>query len=325
MCYHQNRIALKAGEQMPFKIVRGDILEINCDVLVNPTDEHLSGSGGLDMLVHQRAGKMMDLICRDLAPIRPGQAVCVEGYNLGCNYVIHTAAPWYIGLESNFDELRMCYRNSLLSAEKLRQNSVAFPLIGSGLRAFPKEDVLKVAAEEISAFLRENDHMNVYLVVHDMSQYQPDRKLIDELESFIGRDFIAEDFTIPKACCCCPAFEPDSDIKLDESFSAMVLRKIDEKGMSDPECYHKANVDRRVFSKLRSNDNYKPKKTTAVAFAIALELDIDECRELLDKAGFSLSRSLLFDQIVEYCILNKIYDVFVINGLLFKYDQSQLN
>ena len=102
---------------MPFQIVRGNILDIDCDVMVNPTDEQLSGSGGLDMQVHQIAGRMMDLVCRDLAPIRPGQAVCVEGYNLRCKYVIHTAAPWYIGLKSNFDELRMCYRNSLMAVD----------------------------------------------------------------------------------------------------------------------------------------------------------------------------------------------------------------
>ena len=322
---------------MPFNIVRGNILDIKTDIIVNTTDDHLSGSGGLDMQLHKQAGPWLDMSCRELAPIRPGQAVCTEGFGLNCSYVIHTAAPWYIGLEENFEALRMCYRNSLSAAVKLRQESISFPLIGSGLRAFPKEDVLRIATEEIRSFLIDNEQISITLVVHDMSQYQPNSRLLNDIEHFIWGNSCHEccaaideapsentlSFPILKASK--PAFVPNEDISLDESFSAMVLRKIDEKGISDPECYHKANVDRRVFSKLRSSDSYKPKKTTAVAFAIALELDLDETRELLDKAGYSLSRSLLFDQIIEYCISEEIYDVFLINELLFQYDQALLN
>lgn len=344
---------------MPLQIIRNDITKVECDAIVNAANSTLLGGGGVDGAIHKAAGRGLLLECMKLGGCKVGQAKITKGYNLPCKYVIHTVGPkWKGGSNNERELLESCYKNSLELAKENKCESVAFPLISSGVYGYPMNEAFKLAVDTVAEFLMHND-MLVYIVVYNKNALAAGSKLFTDIAQYIDDNYVAEhsaydsrrinnaceSMPLPQTqflsneekCYACnediamsmPVSEDTADlsdivIMLDESFSQMLLRKIDEKGMTDSECYKKANIDRKLFSKIRSNPDYKPSKPTVIAFCIALELSLAETNEMLLKAGFALSHSNKFDVIIEYFIKRGNYNIFEINEALFAFDQSLL-
>ena len=351
---------------MPLEIVRNDITRMEVDAIVNAANRSLLGGGGVDGAIHRAAGPGLLKECRTLGGCETGQAKLTGGYGLPCRYVIHTVGPvWQGGARGEREALASCYRNSLALALEKGCESVAFPMISTGVYGYPKAQALKVATEEIARFLSEHE-MTVYLVVFSGDAFEPDGRLYEEVVEYIDRvyasrpEFMAEAALGAEAWDDEPAPMPrgglfrrphrrddarnetvygeampmaqsmpmegleDALKAVDESFSESLLRRIDASGMTDAECYRRANVDRRLFNKIKNNPGYRPSKQTALAFAIALRLSLEETRDMLLKAGYALSHSSKADIVVEYCIKTGNYNLFEINEVLFKLDLQPL-
>lgn len=325
---------------MPIQIVRNDITKMNCDAIVNAANQTLLGGGGVDGAIHRAAGSELLAECKTLGGCHTGEAKITGAYRLPCKYVIHTVGPvWRGGGHHEEERLISCYRNSLNFAEEYHCESVAFPLISAGAYGYPKEQALQIAVSEICKFLIHHDIM-VYIVVFDKDCFQISKRLIHDITEYIDECYVEahyednttrlftylfdDEFAEPMLDRTASLSLSEAIGQIDESFSEMLMRKIDEKGMTDVQCYKKANVDRKLFSKIRSNPQYKPRKTTAAAFAVALELPFDEAKDLLSKAGYSLTHSNKFDIIIEYFIKKGEYDIFTINEALFEFDQVLL-
>lgn len=324
---------------MPLEIIRNDITKVHADAIVNAANTSLLGGGGVDGAIHAVAGPELLKECITLGGCEVGKAKITKGYNLPAKYIIHTVGPIWRGGNNNEEELLTnCYKNSLQLVKDYKLESVAFPLISTGVYGYPKDKGLKIAISVMSDFLLKNE-VTIYLVIYDKDAFLISSKLISSIEEYIDDRYVEEHKYPRRRYIEDSAYEAQYILKkeevkvrrledvvknLDESFSEMLLRLIDEKNMTDVETYKKANVDRRLFSKIRNDKNYKPSKSTAIAFAIALKLSLDETKDLLLKAGFALSHSSKFDIIIEYFIENNKYDIFEINEALFAFDQTTL-
>ena len=316
---------------MPFTIIRQDITKMRVDAIVSAV--------GFDKF----------------DSVMPGKAVITRSFLLSYKYVIHTVdladACWSEQL------LRSAYVSSLQLAAERGCMSVAFPLITCGDAAIFKGRSFRVATAAITGFLADHD-MDVYLVVTDTATFISDTTLLDKVACYIDEQekaaylqqqncqmsppapeaFDHAEFDMPSmsskkaptlhkrmSAAPSPALSiADIIDDLDEPFSATLLRLIDEKGMTDTEVYKRANIDRRLFSKIRSGKSYTPGKRTILALAVSLKLTLPETDDLLKRAGLALSHSQKFDVIVEYFIVNKLYDIFAINEVLFRFDQALL-
>ncbi|MDR3265759.1 MAG: macro domain-containing protein [Synergistaceae bacterium] len=335
---------------MPFEIVRNDITKMEVDAIVNAANTALRMGGGVCGAIFDAAGaEELQKECDAIGGCETGQAVITKGYRLPAKYIIHTAGPvWRGGKSGEADLLRDCYANSLALAEKYDCGSVAFPLISSGIYGYPKDEALSVATAAIGEFLAKSD-MSVSLVVFDKNAFSLAEETLGSIRSFIDRHYVTvraskrrplldvERSALAEApvmssrkmssrMMSAPSAKSLDDLveDLDEPFSRTLLRLIDATGKTDVEVYRRANIDRKLFSKIRNNAAYTPSKKTAVAFAVALELGLDETQDLLERAGYSLSRSQKFDVIIEYFITNENYDIFEINEALFYFDQPLL-
>lgn len=332
---------------MPFEIVRADITKLHVDVIVNAANSSLLGGGGVDGAIHKAAGPDLLEECKTIGGCKTGKAKITKGYNLPAKYVIHTVGPvWDGGGKSEEKLLISCYRNSLDLAVEYKLSSIAFPLISSGVFGYPKDKALQVAVAVISEYLMKYDLM-IFLVVYDKKAFVLSEKLFSSVKAFIDDNYIEvneifirsreneirmfskaqnyqeEEIDTMQSP---EAMRNLDDVmqELQETFSEHLLRQIDLKGKTDVETYKRANINRKLFSKIRSDKNYKPSKSTVIAFSIALELNLDETKDLLQKAGFALSHSSKFDLIIEYFISKENYDIYEINEALFAFDQTLL-
>lgn len=301
--------------------------------------------GGVCGAIFRAAGeKELQAECDSIGGCETGNAVITKGYKLPAKHIIHTVGPVWNGGKNNEEKLlRSCYIKSLNLAKEHKLESIAFPLISSGIYGYPKAEAFKVAVTAIQDFLLENEMM-VYLIVFDKAAVEISEKLYASIEKYIDDKYVdekaeirenrlqVEDAAIHYMVSAPKLIKSPKDKKsledivsqLDETFSEMLLRLIDEKEMTDVETYKKANIDRKLFSKIRTDKFYRPRKTTALALCIALELNIDQTKDLLARAGYALSPSSKFDLIVEYFIEQGIYNIFEINEALFAFEENLL-
>lgn len=329
---------------MPLHIIKEDITKIKCDAIVNAANNTLLGGGGVDGAIHKAAGAELLEECKMLGGCKTGEAKITRGYNLPCKYIIHTVGPVFSGGKNKEKELlESCYKNALELAKENNCEIVAFPLISSGAYGYPKDKALEIAVKSISEFLLYNE-MTVYITVFDKKSYQISEPLYQKVAEYInynlqadreaciahrfGRVVNTREFPICGSMAKAIKAKEERDLSLldmlnnmDDNFVVTLLKLIDLKGITDVECYKKANVSKQTWYKIMNEKGYKPSKNTVICFAIALELSLDETKHLLSTVGFTLSKSSKFDIIIEYFLINKEYDIFVINETLFKFDQ----
>ena len=346
---------------MPFEIVRNDITKMSVDAIVNTANPRPVVGAGTDSMIHEKAGPELLVARQCIGHIEVGHAAITPAYNLDAKYVIHTVGP--VWLDGNNDEemlLRSCYESSLNLAVQNSCQSIAFPLISTGNYGFPKDKALRIAISAFSEFLLEHE-MEIYLVVFNQDAYRLSEKLFSHVASFIDQNYvdaceadtygvaerirsnrnrydkrsvaICEDCTVlaeekmaPVAPMAASKAQTLADAlkAADMGFSEALLKLIDETGKKDSEIYKKANISKQHFSKIRNNPDYKPTKATAIALALALELNLEDTKKLIGRAGYALTNSSKFDLIIQFFIEQGNYNVVEINIALYEFDQTLL-
>ena len=351
---------------MPFKIVRNDITKMQCDAVVNTANDHPTVGSGCDHAIYTAAGfdKLLEYRREKIGFVEEGGAFITPAFNLNAKYIIHAVSPLFIDGNSGEEEkLRSCYQKSLQLAYENKVKSIAFPLISTGGFGYPKEEGMRIAVDEINAFLLKHQ-MLIYLVVFDNKSTKLGENIYPGLKSYIDHNYVyekreeeyvdvskksksveapnflkreaakREHRELAEEALCSPiemsmaepmeACKEDADFDfyeqhesklrermkhMSDTFSEYLLYLIEDKDMINAEVYKRAIVDKKVFSKIKNNPDYHPQKMTAMCLCVGAQLNLDETKDLLARAGYALSPCDKTDVIFSYFIENKIYDM----------------
>lgn len=325
---------------MPLKIIRNDITKMNTDIIVNTANEKVIVGTGVDYAIYTAAGydEMLNYRAEYVGELEEGDVFISPSFNLECKYVIHVVSPKYIDGESGEEaKLRHCYSEGLALARTYNAKSIAFPLVSTGRFAYPLEEGIRIAVDEINAFLLKND-MLVYLVVFDKTATELGNKIYTELESYIDanyvKDRIKEEYkelldtdkkifstdlkhdAETKTETQCLEIEEKLEDKMSgatDTFSDYLLQLISSKGMDNATVYKASLLNKKLFSKIKNNPDYHPQKLTALCLCIGAKLSLQEARQLLGRAGYALSPCDKTDIIFSYFLENQYYDMLEID------------
>lgn len=327
---------------MPLKIVRNDITQMHTDAIVNTANTDPIVGAGCDYAIYQAAGydALLQYRTEKIGAVPEGEAFLTPAFQLDCSYIIHVVSPvFYDGKSGEEEKLRACYQNGLRLALEQKVQSIAFPLISTGSFGYPMEEGLRIAVDEINAFLLKYEmEMIVYLVVFDEDAVRLSSNITPDLKSYINRHYveqrIEEEYYPVSRNASVSRVKPSASVDfyevhesalqermlhLSDTFSEYLLYLIDAKGLSYAEVYKRAIVDKKVFSKIKNNLHAHPKKITALCLCIGAKLNLNETRELLARAGYALSPCDKTDLIFSYFIEHQIYDMIALDIQLEEY------
>lgn len=308
---------------MPLQIVRDDIINIKADAIVNSANHKPIIGKGTDGAIYLAAGKEKLLAAREaIGVINFGDAKITPAFDLPAQIIIHTVAPiWNGGTSGEVGLLRSCYKKSLGLALENGCKSVAFPILATGINNFPQDAALKIAVNEIQNFLFDHE-MFVILAVFGRKIFELSQKIFHNVVEVVEDKFVAsaelkeysgglkylrglQKLNIP-------------DKNFGKNFREQLLELIKSRGLKNSAVYTAANVSAKVFSDIRTKENYQPSKKTATAFALALELPLDEAQNFLAAAGYTLSDAIELDAAIISCIRRKIFDIDAVNDELYE-------
>ena len=336
---------------MPFQIIRNDITKVEADAIVNTANPHPIIGSGTDSAVHAAAGPELLRARKRIGEILPVCAVSTPAFDLPAKYVIHTVGPsWEDGKHGEETVLRRAYDAALNLADQLGCGSAAFPLMAAGSYGFPRDLALSIAISAFTDFLMDHD-MTIYLVLFNGKAFSLASSLFSDLRSYIDDNYVeeqtrkeygarseqrrwrknlapseeygaslalgkinAEPFMPEASAASLPAGSLEELLEQSEcTFSEYLMDILRERSGKDSEVYKRAEISKQLFSKMLSNRDYQPTKGTVIQLAIGLQLDVNQTQKLLEKAGYTLTRSSKADLVVRYYIERKVYNVKFIN------------
>ncbi|MBP5261758.1 MAG: macro domain-containing protein [Clostridiales bacterium] len=334
---------------MPLQVIRNDITKVKADAIVNTANPKPVIGAGTDSAIYAAAGEAKLLAARQLiGDIRPGKAIETSAYNLDAKYIIHTVCvAWEGGGSGELDVLAECYSNSLRLAQELNCRSVAFPLIGTGSYGFPHDEAIGIAKDRIRSFLKEmGSDMKVILVVFDQESYKSGAAVSARIKEYIDDNYVENavfdeygfteddlrEMSMTKrrreryyrTYHNSPVDMNDSfSIGLDEdvssSFAEKVFEYTEQRGIKDSELYggkYELFFSKQILTNMRKDHDYHPAKYVCITICLVLQLSLPDTLDMLERAGYTLSRSRKADVVVRACIDSGIFDVYSVNERL---------